>query len=205
MQLKYMEFLNPTTQRIMTTVLRQVAGAPTIAMLAETFNMSHVGIWKAVKKLEAAQLITLKPAGTKKNSTYTIHLNWKNPLAEKTLGLILAHEATRQRRWLVDFAELEKEVDFLMLFGSIVHSPKEAHDIDILSVVSKKGGFSKIDTMISHIQKTQLRKIHNIDFGPQELKEELKRPNKAFLDAFKKGVVLFGQDKFVAFIRELYQ
>src|SRR3989338_3436997 len=203
--IKTMEFFTQTAQRILTIVLRNVAGAPTLAMLAESLSLSHVGVWKAVKKLEAEQFIILKKAGTKENSTYTIHLNWSNPLVEKTLALALEHEATKQKRWVHDFAEVGKEVDFLMLYGSILHSPKEANDIDVLAVVSKKDGFIRVDKIISKIQISQLRKIHLIDFSSKELRGELKRPNKAFLDAFKKGVILFGQDKFVKFIKEMQQ
>ena len=202
---KNMELLNPTTHKIMTSILRNVAEAPTLASLGESLSMSHVGIWKAAKKLESENLIILKKTGKKGNSTYTLYLNWKNDLVGKTLELALAHEASLQRRWIFDFAELEKEVDFLILYGSILHSSKEANDIDILGVVSRKGSFSRIGEIILKIQVSQEKKIHLINFSPDELKVELKRPNQAFLDAFKKGIVLFGQDKFVNFVKEMKQ
>ena len=37
----------------------------------------------------------------------------------------------------------------------------------------------------------------------EEFKEELKKQNKAYIDALKKGVILFGQDNFIEFIRSL--
>jgi predicted transcriptional regulator len=203
--LRKMEFLNPTTQKIMATLLRQLAAPPTIAMLAETLNITHVGAWKAIKKLQEAQFITIESAGTKKNSTYMAYLNWDNPLVKKMLALMLEHEARQQRRWIVNFAELEKKVDFLILYGSILHLPKEANDIDIIGVVSNNKNFSDINKIILKIQSTQLKKIHVINFTPQEFKAELKKQNKAFIDAIKKGVVLFGQNKFVKFVKELSQ
>ena len=54
------------------------------------------------------------------------------------------------------------------------------------------------------LQQTQIKKIHFIDLSDGELREELKtNKNKAYLDALKKGIVLFGQDDYVKFIRDL--
>ena len=124
-------------------------------------------------------------------------------MVEKTLNLALEHEATYQRRWLVNFDDLKNSVDFLILYGSILVSQQKANDIDIIGVVSKKGGFNEINSKIEKIQKTQLKKIHAINFSPEEFREEIKKPNIAFIDALKNGVILFGQDKFIKFIREL--
>ena len=53
------------------------------------------------------------------------------------------------------------------------------------------------------IQKTQLKEIHLINLTPSELKAEIQSQNNAFIDAIKKGVVLFGQDKFIKSVKEL--
>jgi len=192
-----------STQKILTSTLRYVSSIPTIAMLAEDLKMTHVGVWKALKRLESENIVILKPIGGKKNSIYSIYINWENPLVEKTLNLALEHEATYQRRWLVNFDDLKNSVDFLILYGSILVSQQKANDIDIIGVVSKKGGFNEINSKIEKIQKTQLKKIHAINFSPEEFREEIKKPNIAFIDALKNGVILFGQDKFIKFIREL--
>jgi len=199
-----MEIIANSTQKLMTAILRSIS-IPTIAMLEEVLKMSHVGIWKALKKLEAAKMVILKAAGNKKNSTYSAYLNWDNPLVEKTLALALEHEASSQRRWLINFAELESKVDFLILYGSVLISPQKADDIDLLSIVSKKNNSLEIEHLVMKAQKTQVKHIHNIIFAPANLKGELKKPNIAFINAIKEGVVLFGQDRFVKFMKELQQ
>ena len=198
-----MELIPHSTQKVLTAILRHTAGAPTITILEEILEMTHVGVWKALKKLETANMVILKAIGNKKNSTYTAYLNWENHLVEKTLALALEHEATSQRRWVVNFTELENKTDFLVLYGSILNSPQKANDIDVLSIIPKKSSYLEIERIIMNIQKTQLKHIHNIIFSQEVLKEELKKPNIAFVNAIKEGVVLFGQDKFVSFIREL--
>lgn len=197
-----MEIIVNSTQKIMNAILRSIL-SPTIAMLGEALKMSHVGVWKALKKLETAKMVILKTAGNKKNSAYSAYLNWDNPLVEKTLALALEHEASFQRKWLVNFAGLEKKVDFLILHGSILSSPQKASDIDLLSVISRKNVSMEIERLVMKIQKTQIKQIHNIIFAPANLKYEIKKQNIAFVNAIKEGVVLFGQNKFIKFMREL--
>ena len=194
-----METDKPNT-KILKILLKDLATKPTITSLAKETKMSRVGVWKILKKMEKDKLILLNPIGAGKTSTYIINLNWENPIIEKTLALALTEDALRQQRWLSNFTELENNTDFLILFGSILNQPKEANDIDILVITNKKS-FKVIEEIIIRIQKTQIKKIHAINFTPAEFREELEKPNKAFIDALKKGVILLGQEKFIKFIK----
>jgi len=166
--------------------------------------MSRWGVWKILKRLQEEDIIFVKRTGKGKTSTQTLHLNWKNNLTEQTLALALAREATSQKRWRFNFADIEKKVDFLILYGSILHSPKTAGDIDILSVAKEKN-LSTISKLIFTVQQTQEKKVHAHNFIAREFTQELQKPNKVFIDAVKKGVVLFGQQKFVAFMKRLFR
>lgn len=189
--------------KILKILLKDLSVKPTTTSLAENIGMSRVGAWKVLKRLEAQKLIILSPAGTGKTSTYSISLNWENPLAEKTLALALIGDALKNPRWRSNFAELEAKVGFLIIYGSIMHSPREAKDIDLLSVVPNQNKFLEIEESIKKIQKTQAKKIHILSFTQKELKDELEKPNKVFIDALKRGVVLFGQENFIRFMKEL--
>ncbi len=192
-----------TDAEILKILLKQFTIRWTITFLAKEIYMSRVGIWKALKILETKKLIFLSPMGEGKTSTFSISLNWENPLLEKTLSLILTEDALKNQRWLNDFAELENRVDFLIIYGSIIHSPKEANDLDILGVVSNKNNFVHIEETIQKIQKIQIKKIHSENFTQTEFKSEIKKPNKVFIDSIKKGVVLFGQEEFIKFIKNI--
>ena len=180
-------------------LLKDFSTTHTITSLAKKLKMSRVGMWKLLKKLEKTKYLNLTPVGVGKTSIYTVALKWDNIIVEKALALYLTEESIKQRRWRVNFAELEKEVDFLILYGSILTSPKQADDIDLL-VIAKKNKFLKIQNILDKIQKTENKKIHLIDFTSSEFKKELKNKNKAFIDAIKKGVVLFGQENFIKFM-----
>ena len=194
-----METTKPNT-RILKILLKDTTIKPTITALAKEIGMSRVGTWKILKKLEAEKLIVLSPIGAGKTSTFSINLNWENPILEKILSLALTQDALKNQRWLSNFAELEDKVDFLLIYGSIIHSPKEANDIDILGITNKNK-FLEIEESIKKTQKTQIKKIHALNFTPAEFKSELEKPNKIFIDAIKKGTILFGQEKFIKFIK----
>ncbi len=187
---------------ILKILLKEFTIKPTITGLAKEIGMSRVGTWKILKKLETEKLIILSPTGTGKTSAYSISLNWGNPIVEKTVSLALTQDALKNQRWLSNFSELRGKVDFLLIYGSIINSPKEANDIDILGVTNKNK-FLEIEESIKKIQKTQIKKIHSLNFTPAEFKYELEKPNKIFIDAIKKGIILFGQEKFIKFIQSI--
>ena len=187
-------------QRIMTILLRDFS-SHTATSLSKELKMSRWGLWKILKKLEKDKLIEIEPIGAGKTSTSIIKLNWDNVLAEKTLALSLTQEAVKYKRWMHDFSNLQEEVDFLILYGSILYS-KEANDIDIIGVAKEKK-LTKINDIIFKIQETQNKKIHSINSTQKEFKQELKKPNKAYLDAVRKGVVLLGQENFIRFVKGL--
>lgn len=191
-----------THKKVLLHIFKDFSNIHTITSLSKELGLTRVGIWKLLKKLEGEKYITLKSIGRGRTSTSITLLNWENPLVAKILSLYLTEEAMKQRRWQVNFSELEGVVEFAILYGSIVHSPQGAGDIDLIGVTSKKN-FVKIQLIIDQIQKTQPKKIHSINFTESEFKTELKKANKAFIDAVKKGVILFGQETFVKFMKEI--
>ena len=183
-------------------LLKDFSREHTITSLAKDIGNTRMGIWKTLKKLQSEKLIILEPIGKGKTSTYLIRLNWKNSLVEKNLNLLLTEEALKYPRWLANFSELENKADFLILYGSILHSPKEAGDIDLLGVIEDHKKVSGMKEIIEKVQISQIKKIHFIDFNEGDFKEELVlEKNPAFIDALKKGVILFGQEKFIKFVR----
>lgn len=190
------------TEKILLILLKDFSSSHTITSFSKSLRASRVGIWKILKKLEADELITLNPVGKGKTSIFTIKPNWNNIVLEKKLELYLTQESQKQKRWQFNFKDLKSKVNFLILYGSMLHSPKEANDIDIVGVADKKR-IGKIGSIILNIQRTQIKKIHSINFTPKEFKEELKKPNKAFTEAVKKGTILFGQESFIKFMKEL--
>ena len=193
---------NHTADKVLSILLKEPFAMHTATSLAKVLNITRQGIWKTISKLAENNLINLEYVGGAKTSTATMKLNWLNPVTEKTLSLILTKESLKQQRWRVNFAELEKNVKFLVLFGSMLNNQKEANDIDILAVVNKKK-FKAVEEITAKAQQTQIKKIHLVDLTDREFGQELKKTNNAYIDAIKKGVILYGQDNFIQFMRYL--
>src|SRR4030042_2396884 len=171
---------------ILKILLKDISKKHTVTSLSKERGISRVGSWKLLKELEKENLIILTPIGPEKTSVQEVSLNLDNPILEKTLALMLTEDSLKQNKWRYNFKELKNNVDFLILFGSILHSPKEANDIDILSLVSNEKNFIKISKIIAEIQTAQSKKIHAINLTKKELKHELKDKNKAYTEALKK-------------------
>jgi predicted nucleotidyltransferase len=194
---------NNASDKIMKILLKEFYLNHTVSSLAQKLAMSRVGVWKILKRLESSKLVMLAQIGNGKTSACMVKLNWDNLLVEKKLAFLLSEEAIQQERWRFNFAELEERVSFLLLFGSILHSPKEAKDIDIFAVISDKKEFKAIGEIMLKIQVTQSKKIHSIDLTESEFEQELNKRNKAYLDALAKGVILYGQENFIKLIKRL--
>lgn len=193
-----------TNKKVMLLLLfKDFSTTHTITSIAKELKLSRVGTWKILKKLESEKYIKIESVGSGKTSASIIKINWDNLLVEKAIAFYLTEEAVKQRRWRVNFAELESLVDFLILYGSILYFPKQASDIDIISVAKKKN-FVKIQKVLDGVQKTQNKKIHAINFTESEFEKELQKPNKAFIDTINEGVILFGQEKFVKFMKKMH-
>ena len=189
-------------EKILKKLLKDFTKQYTLTAISQDIGMTRPGTWKVLKKLEKEELIILTAIGEGKTSAYKISLNWDNPLTELTLTTLLTKESLNYKRWKFNFEKLGQELEILILFGSIVHSPKEAGDIDIMCI-AKENKLGKIGDIVLDIQQAQNKKIHSINLLYKELKQEINNKNKAYIEALKKGIVLFGQDNFVKFIRSL--
>jgi predicted nucleotidyltransferase len=201
-----METQEKTNERIIKILAKEPLSEHTATSIAKTLEISRQGIWKTLNKLSKDKIISLKSIAETKKSAVNITLNFKNPITPKMISILLEKETLNYERWRDNFEELQNHCKFVLLFGSILHNPKEANDIDLLAIVKEKKDFNALDESILKIQKTQIKKIHMIDLTEEEFKKELeKNKNKAYLDALKKGVILSGHDDYVKFSKELNQ
>ncbi|HDP74024.1 MAG TPA: winged helix-turn-helix transcriptional regulator [Candidatus Woesearchaeota archaeon] len=189
-----------TAEKIMAMLLRE--GRKTATEIAERLRMSRQAAWKTLKSLIQQRLVLATALNSKQTSAQLFTLNFRNPVAEKALSLSLTRQAVEHERWLDLFSGIEGHAEFFLLFGSILKNPKKANDIDVIAVAEKKE-FAIIQEKIQQIQLAQAKRIHAALTTKTEFSQEIKEENKAYLEAISKGVVLFGQEKFINAMREL--
>lgn len=192
-------------QRTLLRLFKDFTATHTVTSAAENGKLSRPGAWKLLRRLESKGFITLKKIGQGKTSAVIARINMNNPLTEKSLALSLTEEAMQQRRWRATFVEMEGHARFLILYGSILHAPGQAGDIDLIGIVEDKKSFDTLRKLSGKSQKTLMKTVHALFFTEEEFGQELAQQNKALTDAVRKGVILFGQENFVKFMKRAHE
>lgn len=198
-----MEIVIPRPMRVVLLLLKDFSTIHTITSIGREVGMTRSGVWKVLKKLEKEEYIIVKSTG-KETSLVIPKLNFKNEMLDKYLDLALSKEAQNYERWIFNFKEVKEHVSFFILYGSVLKSYSKAKDIDIIGIIQDRKSFKKLHQALDKIQKNEAKRIHAVNFTQSEFKEELLKPNRAFVEAVKKGVVLFGHEEFIKFIKKLY-
>ncbi|MDP2926382.1 MAG: winged helix-turn-helix domain-containing protein [Nanoarchaeota archaeon] len=164
--------------------------------LSKIIGISHAGTFKILKRLEKNDIVNTRRIG----NTVVYSLNIDNPVTVKLLETILTIEAQISKRWIEEFKPVKDKSLFVILFGSILNNEKSARDIDIL-IVSDKKRFNDIKSIIEDKNNISNKKIHLILQTLKEFNQDYLKNNKVILDILKRGIVLFGQNKFVEVIK----
>jgi hypothetical protein len=199
-----MKLIENNTDEILKILFKEFNTVHTITSISEKLTLSRVGSWKLLKRLEEEKLIHLQKTGKGKTNAFLVKLNFDNALLEKKISLILLKESMRHQRWVDACIGLKDNVEMLILFGSTLIDPKTANDLDLLAVTNDNR-FIEINSIVNRVQKSQYKKIHLITLTEEELRKELRKQNKAFLDAINKGIILFGTEYYIKTIKEVYR
>ena len=197
-----METITPYQMRIALLLLKDFSTMHTITLIGKELGMTRSGIWKVLMKLKKENYIILET--TEEKSLLIPKLNLRNELLEKYLNFALSKEAKEHERWIFNFTEAKEHVSFFILYGSVLKSYAKAKDLDVIGIIPDRKSFKKLHESLDKIQKSESKRIHTINFTESEFREELLKPNKAFVEAVKKGVVLFGQEEFIKFMKKLH-
>ena len=198
-----METIIPYPMRIALLLLKDFSTMHTISSIGKELGVTRSGIWKVLKRLEQEKYIIMKSTG-KKTSLVVPKLNFKNDVLDKYLDLALSKEAKEHERWAFNFAEVKEHISFFILYGSVLSSYAKAKDIDVIGIIPDRKRFKALHESLDKLQKSESKRIHAINFTESEFREELLKPNKAFVEAVKKGIALFGQKEFIKFMKKLH-
>src|SRR3989344_3656924 len=160
--------------------------------ISKVINISHVGAQKIFKRLLQENLVVSKTIG--KSITYK--LNFNDNYVSQIVTFLLADEANNFKRWKEEFKELFKQDRIIMLFGSTIKDYVHAHDIDLM-IVLENSDVKEVNKILKKKEEVLPKKIHTIKLNQQDLFENLKKKDKAFIDIIKNAIVLSGQDKYV--------
>ncbi|MBS3166508.1 nucleotidyltransferase domain-containing protein [Candidatus Woesearchaeota archaeon] len=166
--------------------------------ISKVINISHVGAQKIFKRLLQENLVVSKTIG--KSITYK--LNFNDNYVSQIVTFLLADEANNFKRWKEEFKELFKQDRIIMLFGSTIKDYVHAHDIDLM-IVLENSDVKEVNKILKKKEEVLPKKIHTIKLNQQDLFENLKKKDKAFIDIIKNAIVLSGQDKYVEALKHV--
>ena len=166
--------------------------------ISKVLNISHVGAQKIFKRLLQENLVISKTIGR----SITYKLNFSNDYVANLVAFLLADEANKFKRWKEEFKELFKKDRIVMLFGSTVNDYAHAHDIDLIIVIENKE-VEEVNTFLKKKEEILPKKLHSIKLNHQDLLENLKKRDKAFVDIIKNAIILYGQDRYVEILKNV--
>src|SRR3989338_7574355 len=166
--------------------------------ISKVLNISHVGAQKIFKRFLQENVVISKTIG--KSLIYK--LNFSNDYVANLVTFLLADEANKFKRWKEEFKELFKKDRIVMLFGSTIKDYAHANDIDLMIVLENKE-VKEINTVLKKKEEILPKKLHSIKLNHQDLLENLKKKDKAFVDIIKNAIILYGQDRYVEILKNV--
>lgn len=168
--------------------------------ISKKINISHVGAFKILKKLEKEDIVKHERIGR----ALIYSLNLDNPIANKEIEMIFLLESQNFKRWVEEFKNLKDKAKFLILFGSIIRNAEQANDVDIL-IVADKSKLNDIRKIIQKIQGYTNKKIHPLIQTTDNFKKDVNETNKVMIEIIKTGIVLYGHEEYVELLKSLRQ
>ena len=166
--------------------------------ISKILNISHVGAQKIFKRLLQENVVISKTIG----KSITFKLNFSNDYVANLVTFLLADEANKFKRWKEEFKELFKKDRIVMLFGSTVKDYSHAHDIDLMIVLENKE-VKEVNAVLKKKEEILPKKLHSIKLNHQDLLENLKKKDKAFVDIIKNAIILYGEDRYVEILKNV--
>ena len=164
--------------------------------ISARMDITPRGALKVLKSLRSRGLLTGRTLG--KATFYKT--NFDDAYAVKTIETLLMQEAREcASLWVSEFKELFQAAEIAILFGSIIRSPKNAKDVDLLLVLAENS-FGSAKRLIEDKNKVLLKPIHPIYQSADDIKNSLKRRDPVIVNALRRGYVLHGYDKLVGIL-----
>ena len=194
-----MASLTANEARTIEFLIRNFSRDYNINQLAKELDISPGGMFKILKKIKKQDFLTEKKLGN--NVFYKI--NYKSCEALDACKFALTEKKTTPytRVWIKDLEILREKADLAILFGSVLNKGRNARDIDLLLVFSKKN-LEDIENIIDRINKIKTKKLHVIYQTKKDLVKNIKKQDKAILEEISKGVILWGRDFLVEAVKD---
>ena len=162
--------------------------------LSKLFDITSMGVLKILKRLEEQGLLVLRKVSNIKFYDF----NFESSYARDYISLLFRKEASNSspsvKRWINEIRKI-KNVEMVILFGSVLTKGKNAKDIDVLFLVKEKS-FGKLKEEIRKLNLINDKKIHAVYQTKKDFINNLKNKDEVVLNILK-GVIIFGEKELI--------
>lgn len=168
--------------------------------LSKEVGISPMGTLKILRNLRKENILKYREEGRRKY----YYINYQNPYAMDYVNFLLKKEARdavpRVKRWLSDLQSFEDYVEIAIVFGSVLRTDSH-NDVDIVMVYKAKNN-SKVLSLVKEKNMLSTKRIHPIRQTMNDLKKNIKKGDKAIMNALKFGIVGIGHQKLVEVVKD---
>ena len=194
-----MSSLTPKENEVLLTLFKDFSKDYNANSISKQVGITPRGALKILKNLQKQQLLISKQFG----KAVFYKLNLDDYYTFRTIETLLISEAREKAsRWLSEFRELFKDIEIVIIFGSIVREPKKANDVDLL-LVFKEDKMKSVKHFISEKNKILLKPIHPVIQSSNDIKGNLKKKDPVVLNVLRRGFVLSGYDKLIEVVKSV--
>lgn len=186
--------------RVVEFLHRNFSSKYNINQIARELNLSPMGSYKILKKLEKDSILIPEKIG---NAIF-YKINFDSDKAIELCKFVLTERKLTPyiKTWIEDLQPLKKLSQLAILFGSILVKDKKARDIDLLIIFRKKD-FKEIQKKITEINSIRTAKIHDIVQTKEDFIKNIKNRDKVVLVAVQKGIILWGRELLTEVIKNV--
>jgi len=192
--------LTENEARVMDFLIRNFNEKNSINEIGRRLNLSPMGIYKILKKLEKVHAVIPESVGN--GIFYKVDL--LEETGSKFTELVLTQNELNNYAKVIeeDLQPLKKVTSSCILFGSVLIKGSKARDIDIMPVLEKKD-FKKVYNTLQEIKELKPKLIHDVMVMKEDLVRLIKKNDVVVLDAIKNGKILWGSEIIVEAIRNV--
>ena len=165
--------------------------------LSKIVGISRIGAMKILKKFLKENILVSQQIG--KSIVYKINLN--DDYTRKLVSFLLADEAHNFERWKDEFKELSGK-EIVLLYGSTIKNYTQARDIDVMVIIKDKV-HKRINEILNERRKILPKPLHDIFLTKEDMIKNVKMKKPAIIDTIKNAIVLYGQEEYVAIIKNV--
>jgi predicted nucleotidyltransferase len=174
----------------------------------EDYSINHIsrecslapnGALKILRKFEKLGVLKVKKIA----NINSYKINFENQKTKSIFELALINDLSGRIKFrMEDLKPLRDVSEICILFGSYIEDKEKPNDIDLFFMINEKD-FNKYKELSKKIYQTMPLKVQDVLQTEKDLNKNISNKDKVIIDIFRKGVILWGNDKIIKILENV--